>query len=67
MIRELLATLADAMRYGDMAGHLRAWWSVATGEVRDSDRYVPVPEPENLEAQELAGEVCEVLALSDDS
>lgn len=33
MIGELVATLWDALRYGDLKGHLRAWWAVVQGEV----------------------------------
>jgi len=46
MIRELLATLADALRYGDWRGHIRAWLSVALGEVRDTQRYGLAPDVE---------------------
>jgi hypothetical protein len=40
MIRELGATLGDALRYGDLAGHIRAWLSVVRGEVLPGDRVV---------------------------
>ncbi len=30
---ELLATIQDAARHGDLRGHLRAWWEVVTGKV----------------------------------
>ncbi len=32
-IRELWATVEDALLYGDWTGHLRAWWQVISGEV----------------------------------
>lgn len=30
---ELFATLIDTARYGDLRGHLAAWWQVATGRI----------------------------------
>lgn len=27
VLRELMASLADAREHGDLVGHLRAWWS----------------------------------------
>lgn len=30
LIRELIATLFDTLKTGDLIGHLRAWWQVAT-------------------------------------
>ena len=37
-IRELWAVVADALACGDWREHLAAWWAVAIGAVRDSDR-----------------------------
>ena len=34
MLRELLHALADALIEGDLVGHLRAWFQVATKSVR---------------------------------
>jgi hypothetical protein len=37
-MRELVATLADAARYGDWRAHLAAWWAVMRGDVTPEDR-----------------------------
>ena len=39
MIRELLLTLLDALRYGDLRGHLAAWWAVVRDPDCQDDRY----------------------------
>jgi len=36
-IRELVATLQDAKRCGDLRGHVRSFLQVATGRVKASD------------------------------
>ncbi len=33
MLRELISTLKDVLECGDLAGHLRAFWRVATGQI----------------------------------
>lgn len=33
MFRELLHTLIDAVRTGDLSGHLRAWLQIVRGQV----------------------------------
>ena len=38
MLRELLATVADAVRVGDWRGHLLAWWAVVRGEATGDTR-----------------------------
>lgn len=38
MLRELAATLWDALLYGDLWLHLVAWWEVARGEVGPETR-----------------------------
>lgn len=30
ILTELIATLADTLRHGDLTGHLHAWWQIAT-------------------------------------
>lgn len=37
-MRELVATLADAARYGDWRAHLAAWWAVVRGKVTADSR-----------------------------
>lgn len=32
-LTELLRTVVDIARTGDVTGHLRAWWEVVTGRV----------------------------------
>ncbi len=32
-LQELYSTLLDVIWYGDLAGHLRAWWRVVRGEI----------------------------------
>lgn len=42
MIKELAATVWDAMLYGNWRGHLQAWWGVVRCEVDlETRRYVP--------------------------
>ena len=43
MIREVLATVQDVVRTGDVIGHAWALWRVLVGMVRPGDRcdYVP--------------------------
>lgn len=38
MLGELWATLLDAVRCGDLRGHLAAWWAVASGRVTGETR-----------------------------
>jgi len=33
MIRELIVMLFESVLHGDFAGHMRAWWDVATGRI----------------------------------
>jgi hypothetical protein len=38
MLRELVATVWDALQFGDWLAHLVSWWRVVTGRVRPGDR-----------------------------
>jgi len=40
-LQELLDTLNDVICYGDLVGHLRAWWRVVRGEVDMEAQIVP--------------------------
>jgi len=43
MFRDLILVLLDSMRNGDLAGHMAAWLSVATGEITPETRFREVP------------------------
>ena len=47
MFKELWYTLIDILRYGDVRGHLRAWWEVATGRVTPDDTRIAIVEKWN--------------------
>jgi len=38
-MRDFLTTLLDALRHGDLVGHLAAWLAVITGEITPETRY----------------------------
>lgn len=40
-MRELLHTLIDSLRCGDLVQHLAAWWRVVSGRVSPEDRIAP--------------------------
>lgn len=39
MLRELLDVLLDSLHTGDLIGHLRAWYEVASGHITPQTRY----------------------------
>ena len=40
-LQELFDTLSDVICYGDLVGHLRAWWRVVRGEIDVEAQIVP--------------------------
>jgi hypothetical protein len=46
MLRELVAVIVDAARFGDWKGHLVSWWRVVTRRVTADDRVSLGPGPQ---------------------